>query len=49
MSGNSSLTMFLVANKADLEGDRKVRNEVFPVNYCILFRGSVDSISRNIN
>ncbi|XP_027921796.1 ras-related protein RHN1-like isoform X2 [Vigna unguiculata] len=24
---NSSLTMFLVANKADLEGDRKVSNE----------------------
>ncbi|KAL3021868.1 hypothetical protein AAZX31_05G216300 [Glycine max] len=29
---NSSLTMFLVANKADLEDERKVRYEVFPVN-----------------
>jgi len=29
--------MFLVANKADLEDDRKVCNEVFVVNYIIFF------------
>lgn len=36
MSANPNLIMFLVANKADLEDERKVGNEVFILSSKLL-------------